>query len=856
MKATTAELAAAGRGANKAEIVNRKSKIVNLVCADARLTNGPVRAKFLQEYEDDPALQNVWRELFREMEDIAQVGSLLRVEERFRQLLEEYNPASVAFDRDRQLGLPGVAQPVRQLTLAELPAAYEAGWTPRRTLADMLTHLRDFARHALEEADVNAQLFAVEAEKTLGLLDVLLQDYDVVVMNPPYGGTTSSAKSYIEAAYPLTKNDLYAAFFEKAIDILTAQQGYVGALTSRTYLQLPTFEHLRKHIFMNRSTPISVADLGFNILDDAAVETCAGIFQTSSRKSSDKEIVFINLTQVSDSERQGELLRSIDLLSQAKQGLYVYFMKSSAINRLPRKVFAYWSPQSLINAFATLPSMSNILAVAKTGLQTDDDVLYIRNYWEVHNSQRGKGKTWVPLAKGGDYSKYYSDVYLVVDWAENGRNIKNAAKNKWGSASKVVRNEDKYFSEGMTYPATTVKGFNARYLPSDTIFALKGPGIFTFHNNDLWYALGLLNSSLIFAMIRMLTPSRSFDVTAIGLLPIKQTTNEQQSIVSHYSHTCHNIKFAWDAGNEICTRFTAPWLLQLANTDGEAFETGLREVVKLLGWQGLAYAITLEAMLAELEEIEQAADAKLQKLQAQIDEAVYELYEISPADRALIERELGQRPPELVWPQMEGKAKAEKRREQVRRLLSYFILQALQADADGIVPLVEGTGQSTVLTRLREGLEAAFTHEIAFKLEDEARHILGKALEAWLEREFSPWHAKLYKNRPILWHLASPQGTFSALIYYHKLDRDTLPKVRNVYLWTLRDGLQKQLARAREAQNNKTIDRLESALDDLTVFDERLGRVIEAGYAPVIDEGVKANILPLQEAGVLRGKVV
>ena len=216
---------------------------------------------------------------------------------------------------------------------------------------------------------------------------------------------------------------------------------------------------------------------------------------------------------------------------------------------------------------------------------------------------------------------------------------------------------------------------------------------------------------------------------------------------------------------------------------------------------------------------------------------------IGPGDRALIERELGDRPPELVWPQMGGKSDQEKRREHVRRLLSYFILQAIKADQDGILPLVEYTGESTALDRLREWLEAAFGADAAFQMEDDAGRVLGKPVDKWLDKPFIQWHTRLYKRRPILWHIASPRGTFGAFVYYHKLDRDTMSKVRNVYLRTLRDLYGAQLAQARSDEDHKAVDRLEAALDDLAVLDERLGGIIETGYDPVIDDGVKANIL-------------
>ena len=46
-----------------------------------------------------------------------------------------------------------------------------------------------------------------------------MNDYDVVVMNPPYGQTLDRAKNYLKSAYPLTGNDLYSAFFERATNL-------------------------------------------------------------------------------------------------------------------------------------------------------------------------------------------------------------------------------------------------------------------------------------------------------------------------------------------------------------------------------------------------------------------------------------------------------------------------------------------------------------------------------------------------------------------------------------------------------------------------------------------------------------
>jgi hypothetical protein len=860
MKARAAQLAASrepsvGTGTRNSELVTRNWS-VNLVCADARLINGQLRARVLKEYEDDPALQKVWCELFREMEDIAQVGSLLRVEERFRQLLAEYRPASVALDADHQLGLDGLPQPTRQMSLAEAPGGET--WSPRRTLAEMLDHLRHFARDALEEADVNAQLFAVEAEKTLGLLDVLLQDYDVVVMNPPYGDTTAPAKDYLRDVYPNTANDIYASFIERAIDFIQSK-GYIGALTSRSFLFLTTFKNLRREIILKQRSIVTLAELGLGILDDATVRTAAYVIQVdrSQALNLDNGAIFFGLR--SEDDRHAALVQSIRRLATEEPNLSVFRIMMGDLQGTPECNFAYWVPSSVLRKFHTLPALDRDvarqknsgpkIADVKVGLQTGDDTQFTRRFWEV--SPEGLHKRWVPFAKGGSFSPYYCDLDLVVDYRDNGQRLKTFPK-------AILRNERFYRKEGITYPATSEKGIGAYYLPLGCIPSVKGSGIYPRYREHIWALLAILNSRLLLGLLQVFTVDREHQVGMMASLPI--VLPDPSSTLPRLARGAHDLKASWDTGNEICTRFSQPWLLQLAQPESDAFGQGLGRVLELLGDAGSppsgSASPSLKGLLDQVRQIERAGDAKLQELQAQIDHAVYDLYDISPADRALIKRELGDRPSELIWPQMEGKSDKEKRREHVRRLLSYVILQALKTDQDGILPLVEGTGQATALDLLRERLEATFGAEAAFRLEDDAGRVLGKPVGDWLDGDFSQWHTRLYKRRPVIWHIASPRGTFGALVYYHKLDRDTLPKLRNVYLRTLRDGLGRELERARAEKDYKAVDRLEGALDDLTVLDERLGRVIEAGYDPVIDDGVKANILPLQEAEVLRHRKV
>ena len=73
-------------------------------------------------------------------------------------------------------------------------------------------------------------------------------------------------KEFVKAAYPLTSNDIYAAFIDRGSQ-LTEPEGYVGALVSATFVNLTTFEKLRTEILLKRNPLVVMLDLGFGILD-------------------------------------------------------------------------------------------------------------------------------------------------------------------------------------------------------------------------------------------------------------------------------------------------------------------------------------------------------------------------------------------------------------------------------------------------------------------------------------------------------------------------------------------------------------------------------------------------------------
>ena len=217
----------------KAKTMHPQARVeqVNLVVADATMPDSGVKKRFLARYAHDPRLQKAVAQVLDDMDQVAQVGSLLRVEERLRELLARagHEAAAGALDVRRQRELPGMEPQVRQMGLAEVAVeAQSSAWTPHTTLQELRDDLRAFAREALEEHDVNAQLFATEADKAVRLLDVLMADYDVLVMNPPYGLPLPSSENMLRSLYPTYNKNVACAFIERALELV--HDGVVGAL--------------------------------------------------------------------------------------------------------------------------------------------------------------------------------------------------------------------------------------------------------------------------------------------------------------------------------------------------------------------------------------------------------------------------------------------------------------------------------------------------------------------------------------------------------------------------------------------------------------------------------------------------
>jgi hypothetical protein len=234
----------------------------------------PGDADMLSEFAaslDPPLLQVLFRRIVASMSLAGEMGTLLRPEV---ELTDELNRARAEFvsERVRPQVLPGFDMPSEQGKL-DL-SGVDNGTFFIEAEQRLVDALHAYAARGAGVQAARRRLFAGDTEQGVALLELLRQRYDIVLMNPPFGSGSLRAKSVFDAAYPRTKNDVFAAFVERGIQLLVPR-GMLGAITSRTGFFLASFQKWREDIILKEAPPVVFADLGQGVLDGAMVEVAA-----------------------------------------------------------------------------------------------------------------------------------------------------------------------------------------------------------------------------------------------------------------------------------------------------------------------------------------------------------------------------------------------------------------------------------------------------------------------------------------------------------------------------------------------------------------------------------------------------
>jgi hypothetical protein len=604
-----------------------------------------------------------------------------------------------------------------------------------------------------------------------------------------------------------------------------------------------------------RSTIATQAREGIDVTEKEAEDSYYVV--TEGERAAFFELVPFRSEAGENDGRHVEFIRSINKQSE-KTRLDISLSEFSSIESYP---LAYDKIALVGHIFEECSALEPTYGIARQGKSTADLTRWTRKFWEITNRE-----SWKTYVKSDYFSRFYTDFTLVINWSEDNRSHLKLDGNG-------LPNQQYYFLPGITWTFRSGKGFCPKILPVDCVFSQNGMAIIPTASDAIPWMLGVLASRISEFLLGVLTSGNAYDAGIIKRFPLPSGLIEGKELLSGLTQRICNSKYLWDTGNEICTRFDRPWVLQTTISDGAA-----------------TLSVALDAVLDH----EASLDVELESTYAQLNDAVYRLYGVNDRLREKLEAAIGKRPPEIVWPQMENKDRDQKRREHVDRLLCYLVKRIVEADEDGLVCFESVAHEPPLLARLRKELSACFLQQDPSTLETEVVNELKKktkgyrraeTLTEWLQDAFFDTHTSLYQQRPLIWHLASNQvcrvPAIGVLVHAHKFNADALAKLRGTHLRDRLATLRREAGQA--SQDGREDDRIETlaAIEELEAYDAKLKHLQDGhytgpeggdrdyriltpwkseterpqGWNPDLDDGIKVNIAPLARTNLLRRKM-
>lgn len=713
-----------------------------------------------------------------------------------------------------------------------------------------IVRLKDFA------ADLLLREVQERVLKVLEMAEALSPKYHVVVANPPYmnaNGMNPKLKSYLQAAYPNSKSDLMTAFMDRAVDALLPG-GVYGMINLPSWMFLGSFEKLRLAL-VERTSIVALLHLGRGIFGSdfgsvafiisklAPTERTVGLYRRLFEKHvqvripSEIEALFLDRSYGKFTFRQADLLS------------------------IPGNPIAYWLSEKMLDVFKENERLGERCDIC-VGLQTGDNNRFLR-YWHetdqiARKGNKNLGWKWVPYTKGGEFRKWYGNKDYVLDWSNDGREIRS-------HPSAVLRNQSRYFENGITYTNLSSGSFSARIKDDFGIFDQKG-SVFLLHDSDETNAtLAFLLSKPCAKILEIICPTLDFNPGSLVNLPVRGEIRDTR-IERNASIAIQIGKSDWDS-------YETSWdfdTLPLLSADHRS-ETLRESYIHLRAhWQGMA---------GEMQRLEEENNRILIDAYGLQEELLPEvpLEEITltcnPAYSLKGDKTDERREADLLARTMEeflhyavgcmfGRYSLDapglilaNQGEGLADLLAHVPQPTFEPDADNVIPVLDGDWFSdNISERFRKFLrvtfgEAKFQENLAF-----IEGALGKKISKWFTRDFYDYHVRRYKKRPIYWLFASPKGNFQALIYMHRYRPDTVSVVLNDYLREYRNKLEAhrkaqealsistEATPAQRAKALKEIGEISKVIDELDGYERDVLFPLATQKIEIdLDDGVKAN---------------
>lgn len=353
---------------------------------------------------------------------------------------------------------------------------------------------------------------------------LLAQKYDIVVTNPPYlNKYNPKLKDFVNKNYKDYSGDLFSVFIYRNLH-LCKPDGYCGYMTPFVWMFIKTYVKLREYIIKGKSIA-TLVQMEYSAFEEATVPICS--FVLKNGKPAEKGLYF----KLSDFKGGMEVQKEkvLEALADKDCG-YFYEADQSNFSKIPGSPVAYWVSEKFMQVFQKGKKL-NDYAVVFEGLKTRDKERFLRFCFEVNTFK------WKHYSKGGAFRRWYGNGEYVVDWGNNGDEVR-AFKKSSGA------NFKNYFTPTITYSALTSYKFSARFIDNQ-IFGGGGGGITKV--THLNYILAFINSCVFHYLINAISPTLNFEVGQIGMQPIIFDDYQKNDVQSRADDNIQISRQDWDS---------------------------------------------------------------------------------------------------------------------------------------------------------------------------------------------------------------------------------------------------------------------------------------------------------------------
>lgn len=680
--------------------------------------------------------------------------------------------------------------------------------------------------------------------------EVLAQKYEVVVTNPPYmgsGGMGAKLSAYVKQNYPDTKSDMSTVMMEKML-AMCSKNGFMAMINIPVWMFLSSYEKLRNNI-LKQNSYLNMLHFGRGVFGSDFGTTAFVI----AKKHTDNYIASYRRLF----EKQG----AVDSVNVKEQWFFEgkgkYVAKQENFAKIPGAPVAYWVSEKVIDLFGK--NKISDIASAKSGMTTTNNERFLRFWFEVEIRRIGFGYKsiddtvdrlykWFPFCKGGDFRRWAGNECYVVNWFNNGEEIRKAAQ---GASGGRLVNIDCALQKSIVWTKISSSIICLRYKNTGLFFSDAAPGLFS-DDEKLMYILGLMNTKYAMKIINLINPTLNFVPGTIASIPIFDGLPCISEVKQLVKQNISLSKSDWDAF-ETSWDFTKHPLLRNKPTISEAYAD----------WE--AECNTRFAQLKANEE--------------ELNRIFIDIYGLQ----------------DELTPEVEDKdvtvRKADLQRD-IKSLLSYAVgcmfgrysldveglayaggewdeskYVTFKPDEDNVIPITdEDYFEDDIIGRLIAWLKVVYGAET---LEENLRFIadaLGTSgdtarqkIRNYFLKDFFKDHCKIYQKRPIYWlYDSGRQNGFKALIYMHRYDADTSGQVRAEYLGKMEETYESEINRMQDIMDNgagrevalagKRKEKLQKQLHECRDYDAVLGHIALASIAIDLDDGVKVNYVKVQTA--------